>query len=618
MKTRLYCIIVFTFCAGLAALWSGVHYFAPAEAPAPSRPVAVASQGRILGSVSGLSPGARVSYQVIPLDGTAITGWAQADAQGQWRIPAYDVAAPVKTMAYNIRIEKEKKEEPIDLSFKINPETGNIAVSGKGLEKFSDLAIQGAAGRIETKADWAGLFENAQKEGLKGAAAEEGFRVALYGNDAMRDIRSDNPLMITVQQTGPGGGGLGTGGVNVYDEPDDCNGEIHYGDTCTGSCPLYSFCLDNERNNQIAGIENNYVAALILMSQEFSAVMMQQMLIIGQFFDAKQQLETQRKLQQLQAEAHKDYHPSDMMCRFGTFVRSTARAEEKGAFDKQAISKTLMNSYLASSSGSTRNHRSDMEARLRQFREVYCDPQDNNNGLQFICDRDQNWSTQGEGAQNQNRKNKDIDYPRTVYFPLTINTDFTNNGIVTPLGTTDGEDVIALGRNLYWPRVFESTLPSEVQKKSHSYLDARHVFAINNVAHNSYAHIVGMKGRSPSVAANGSNAAFIKSLMREFGVPDAEIDDVVGDFPSYYAQMEILTKKIYQNPDFYTNLYDKPVNVDRIGVSMQAISLMQSRDLYEASLRREMLNSLLVEEALTKHVNRINEAISSKTMGGFQ
>ena len=86
---------------------------------------------------------------------------------------------------------------------------------------------------------------------------------------------------------------------------------------------------------------------------------------------------------------------------------------------------------------------------------------------------------------------------------------------------------------------------------------------------------------------------------------------MLGQNPSYYAQMDVLTKKIYQNPNFYTSLYDKPTNVRRIGVSMDAISLMQMRDQYESALRKEMLLSLMLEQELKKRAGQVRAAIDS-------
>jgi hypothetical protein len=73
----------------------------------------------------------------------------------------------------------------------------------------------------------------------------------------------------------------------------------------------------------------------------------------------------------------------------------------------------------------------------------------------------------------------------------------------------------------------------------------------------------------------------------------------------------MLTRTALQNPAFYTNLYDKPANVKRMSVGLSAIGLMQLRDRYESSLRREMLLSQLVEQALTDQAARVNATLQN-------
>ena len=101
----------------------------------------------------------------------------------------------------------------------------------------------------------------------------------------------------------------------------------------------------------------------------------------------------------------------------------------------------------------------------------------------------------------------------------------------------------------------------------------------------------------------------MKALMRDFGMSEEDIHLYLGDNPSYYSQMEMLTKIMYQHPNFYTNLYDKPANVDRMNASMQAIGLIQQRDRHESQMRQEMLISQLVEQGLRKHTEDVNQRI---------
>ena len=104
---------------------------------------------------------------------------------------------------------------------------------------------------------------------------------------------------------------------------------------------------------------------------------------------------------------------------------------------------------------------------------------------------------------------------------------------------------------------------------------------------------------------------YLYAIMQEFGLSDAEIPQYLGEHPSYHAQMEVLTRKLYQNPTFYTELYDKPTNVERKAVSMQAIELMQRRDIYRSMLRSEAILSVMLETALSDTQDRVFNEIGS-------
>ena len=111
------------------------------------------------------------------------------------------------------------------------------------------------------------------------------------------------------------------------------------------------------------------------------------------------------------------------------------------------------------------------------------------------------------------------------------------------------------------------------------------------------ANIISMKSAAPETVSENTGP-YLRALLREFGMAEEEIIDTLGENPSYYAQMELLTKKIYQSPTFYTNLYDKPANVQRLRAAMKAVKIMQDRDIHAAYLRREMLMSMLLEVKL--------------------
>lgn len=371
--------------------------------------------------------------------------------------------------------------------------------------------------------------------------------------------------------------------------------------------------------------EDNLLPALMMMANQLTAVAMQQTMMIGAFLDAKHQMETQRVLQTIRAKAHKDYHPSAGVCEFGSTVRSLAASERKAELTAHVMSQRSQDRQMGNTNtGAASGPDSDKEGRLKQYREKFCDPADNNNGLLALCEHDQDNnlgnSTRGAaapggiGASNLERMNKDIDYTRTIGFPWTLNVDFTDTTL-----TDHEEEVLALANNLYGEEVFkripsimtENKPGAKLTASQANYMDARALLAKRSVAENSFNAITSMKS-----AGTASSREFLEAVLKELGVSTTpsttgNIDEMrrmlgynsndpngekIG--PSYYAQMEILTRKIYQNPDFYTSLYDKPANVERREVAMQAIALMQKFDLFKSYLRTEANMSVLLELAV--------------------
>ena len=69
--------------------------------------------------------------------------------------------------------------------------------------------------------------------------------------------------------------------------------------------------------------------SMMAMSEELTIAALHHTYIIGSFFDAKTQVETNRIMQEFHAQAHKDYHPSEGMCVLATNVRSLAMTDRK-------------------------------------------------------------------------------------------------------------------------------------------------------------------------------------------------------------------------------------------------------------------------------------------------
>lgn len=347
------------------------------------------------------------------------------------------------------------------------------------------------------------------------------------------------------------------------------------------------------------------LAAMKIMTTQLSSVAMDQVMIIGAMLDAKHQLETQRLFQQLTAEAHKDYHPSEGMCDVGTVVRSLAASERKGDVVATTLANRLTDRQLLT--GDILSYDSgtlgDKTSRLKNFIKVYCNPKDNGMGLDYLCKK---------GGGTPQRQNKDVNYTQTVETPLTLKVDLTNDT------TEDTQDLMALSANLFahdvTPKINELYLKpfsdgSPSERGYMALMASRAIAAKRSVSQNSIAAIAALK-------AEGSpeSKPFVYAALKEMGgtaMEEAEIKKYLGENPSYFAQMEVLTKKIHQNPVFFTELYDKPANVMRKQVAMQAVELMQKRDMYRSLLRSEAIFSVMLETSIANQQERLKNEVDS-------
>ncbi len=380
------------------------------------------------------------------------------------------------------------------------------------------------------------------------------------------------------------------------------------------------------------------IPALQLMTEQMTTVAMQQTMIIGTFFDAKHQLETQRLFQELQVQAHKDYQPSTAFCTFGTNVRSLASSEVAGRYTAVAMGQRQIARHLGlSNMAGADNAENDKVARWEQFRNIYCDPQDNNwldvanTGLvpdaagvaDPVCLTDE--PPAGDYNRNKDRINIDIDYTRAIENRRTL--DIAR---MYDVASNDEIDIQALGNNLYgndilFRDISRSNLTND--DKPDLFLTLRSIAAKRSVAENSFNTIVGIKSLGDAAGVYTGvpvdTYRYLGRLMMELGIPEADVHEYL-DLPfsvssptspryhmSYFSQLEIMAKKIYQNPDFYANLYDKPANVQRTSAALKAIELMLDRAIYESQLRQEMAMSVLLSSRIGVKFFDVNKSLAS-------
>lgn len=376
--------------------------------------------------------------------------------------------------------------------------------------------------------------------------------------------------------------------------------------------------------------ERTVLPSMMLSAEQFSVVAMQQAMSVGMFIDAEIQMDSQRLLQELRAQAHKDYHPSIGVCEFGSMMKSMATTEIKGEAQAVILSQRSLDRQLGQVDvAGTYGGSLSRSGRINQFRVKFCNVMDRGSALTSFCDEDIRWDDGDFAGEQRGRTDKDVDYFNLFDAPRTMTIDLTNTEIIETtddINNEDEEHFIAMAANLFGhdnfaripPRILEERAGQKVTNSQQAYLDMRSIIAKRSVAENSFYSIAALKAEGNRREVSGSTTTdpmrsrqYMIHVLRELGVPtSAEALTLLGENPSYYAQMEILTKKMYQNPDFYTNLYDKPANIERKATAMQAIKLMQKFDMLESFIRNEASTSILLELAIIDLQKEIEDEIA--------
>lgn len=347
---------------------------------------------------------------------------------------------------------------------------------------------------------------------------------------------------------------------------------------------------------------NHFISSFMQMAEQFTVTMMHQMLILGSLMDAKIQMEVQMHIQEMTAEAHKSYRPSEQMCVIGTNVRGLRNASAKAERNAQLLNTMMQDRDILAQNmaPSSRNdgRRTDTRSRMKQFKEKYCVQTENNDNMDLL-----------ECSADGKQITRDVNIIRHLDSKLTLDMDLTDTTL-----TPDEEDAITLSRYLFshqaWPvipssyfRDPENPIIGDVGTEN-VILDKRSVDAMSSVGRYSLSEIMGMRAKSETKAS-----PFTTRMLMTMGVSEKEALAFLGENPSYFAQMEALTNIAYQNPDFFTNLYDTPANLKRMKTTLKAVELMQDRDRYESALRREMLISLIVENKLRQYQDTVEERL---------
>ncbi len=340
-------------------------------------------------------------------------------------------------------------------------------------------------------------------------------------------------------------------------------------------------------------------------------------MMVGAFLDGYSENAALANLQSLSANTLRDYQVSDSICKFGTLSRSLAATEAKANAQQLVLSEIGLARNLGTQFSSAATGRGrDNNSRLYSFVAFYCDTRDNNRGLSSICK-----ALTDPLAPRDVEYNRDVDFTRTLDDKETLNINLTDNTL-----TRDENAVISLGKFLYGHRLDTKRITPSIINESHGSIEryalVRSIIARRAAAQNSFNAIVAMKS-----GGSGASKTYMQSVLSNLGMSSSEISKYLnGQYlgtpkagyddakePSYYAQMDILTKRLYQDPAFYANLMDTKANVERISASLDALDLAQGRDIYKSTSRSEMLMAILLELEARKRGDNVVRNLSSSS-----
>lgn len=339
--------------------------------------------------------------------------------------------------------------------------------------------------------------------------------------------------------------------------------------------------------------ESTYVGGEKKMTDEMRNTSQFYLGSLGAMFDARTFLDTLRSLQVSAAETLKNYTASDSLCRFGTLSTSLAASSDVVHANRLAFSKIMFDRNGQATGTVNADDTTAAVSLATDFSSKYCDSTDGL--LETYCN----------AAKDDKIYNRDVDFTRVFDVPLTLDADFSDKNV-----TNDKQAVIALFRNLSLAAPYPTSADSKFDptKNPNAFTEARMINAARSVSSNSFGALVAEKAKAGSASATNMQA-----VLMQLGLSSADAKALIGTNPSYFAQMEVMTKKLFQDPAFYSNLYESEANVDRQRVAMKAIELQQERDLLESLRRREMLLSVLLNIKLQSSSSWIGQGgVSSR------
>ncbi|MEM6782003.1 MAG: hypothetical protein AAF569_09090 [Pseudomonadota bacterium] len=356
--------------------------------------------------------------------------------------------------------------------------------------------------------------------------------------------------------------------------------------------------------------ERYILPSYMMWAEHFGVTTAWQVAEFAKMVDARQQAETQRVFQELQAEAHSDYHPSESLCRVGTNMRSAASSQRLADLNAHVIATRQM--HRLNQTGDTialDGRNSDVLSRLEQWRTDYASPNDNTpDGFRPLV---------GAGGP-VDRHNMDVTMPLLDDAALTREYNFTNASAGL---TQDEEDVFALGVNFIGhrapsqvPSAFLAGASGEQLELAQNLVVRRDTLtARRSVLVYSASATWGSLGEGAPESQPYHYAAYQDST----GLDNAEIEQRIGTSPSGRAQADYRTNTMLQDPNYTASLQgETPANISRMNASLLIDQAGQKQQIIKILERIAMNRAVAAAYHLDKRKDRVRNEINALTQRG--
>ncbi len=335
------------------------------------------------------------------------------------------------------------------------------------------------------------------------------------------------------------------------------------------------FFTDVRNDYFLEELVNDFVApALKKKTQQISQNDQQESNAQGAIVDATLANEQAIDVGVTQAETAIDYAAHPFIGQMATYARGLALSSERMRQSQLLRGDAGTAELLAASGTLTAKGGGAVEDwRLKNLKDIYIDPDQQGGYLRKL-------------VQGSDRVNRDLDVARSLLGRQTLDINFEDTTL-----TDDERDFLALKENLASSTAMDTSRMRDLAANDAMLTDVPELLSMTarrSIIDRTINTMAGMRARGSDVSAPEMQA-----LLRQLGYGDdaPEMKDVAGQ-ASYEAHMDILTRRVFQNPNMYVNLIANPVALRRILVAQNAVRNMQQFDMYATTTRSEDLTAL--------------------------